>query len=800
MIKNYFKIAWRNLLKNKVYSFINIVGLAIGMAVTTLVALWIVDELSFNSQFEHQDDIAQVYQNMTFNGVTHTSNSIPRPLEFALREKYDHLFKNIAMTSWHSSSYLKYGERNLSIRGNFMQQGILEMLNINIIDGNPLGWDNPTSIVLSQSAAQRLFGAENPIGKTVMRSNSSPLKVTAVYEDLPARSTFSELDFIIPWEFFVRTQDWVSNSKELWDNNSFQLLVQLADGVTMDQVENAISDVKMNASPPDVQQLNPVVILHPMKNWHLRGKFEDGKDVGGRIENVWLFGTIGIFVLLLACINFMNLSTARSEKRALEVGIRKSIGSNRGQLCMQFLSESLVITTVAFLLAMIFVVVAVPWFNTISGKEIAFPFTSLTFWIAALLSIVITAFLAGSYPALYLSSFQPITVLKGKLRVGKNAAIPRKILVITQFSISVALISGTLIVMQQINHSKNRPSFYEREGLIQIPTLSNDFEGKFETMRERFIASGAVVEMATSSSPATEVYSNMTGYAWEGKPEGFQEDLAFTFISYDYMKTLGIPVIEGREFSREFPSDTLAVLLNRTAVKYMGLADPIGTIIRSANPEDPEPPVVVVGVVEDAVIQSPYQTVKQHMYAFDRWENASFYNLRLSPDQPVSTSLKTIERIFKDAFPSVPYSYDFVDQNYEEKFLSEERLASLARMLTILAIIISCLGLFGLASFIAEQRTKEIGIRKVLGASVSNLWLLLSKDFVLLVVISLLIATPVAYYFMKNWIERFDYRINIGLSVFLIAGFGALFLALITVSYQTIKAAIANPVKSLRTE
>ncbi|MGB3590725.1 MAG: ABC transporter permease [Nonlabens sp.] len=800
MIKNYFKIAFRNLLKNKAYSAINIGGLALGMAVTILISLWIADELSFNKQFKNSQRIAQVYQNMTFNGTTHTSNSIPRPLEFALRNQYNHLFENVVMTSWHSASYLKNGDRNLSIRGNFMQAGVIDMLELNITAGNTKGWNDPNNITLSHSAVDRLFGTEDPIGKTIMRGNQYPVTVTAVYEDFPSQSTFAELDFIMPWEFFTSNYDWVKSSQDEWNNNSFQLLVELKDGVTIDQVNDAIAEVKMNAAQADVQQFEPVVFLHPMEDWHLRGTYKDGKNAGGRIENVWLFGTIGLFVLLLACINFMNLSTARSEKRAMEVGIRKSIGSNRSQLIAQFLSESLVITMMAFLLALIIVVASLSWFSNISGKDLSFAYDSWIFWGGSAAFVLFTSIVAGSYPALYLSSFKPIKVLKGKLRVGKWAALPRQVLVVTQFSISIALISGTLIVMQQIDYSKSRPSNYNREGLIQIPTLSDDFEGKFETMRNRFINSGAVTHMAASSSPATDVYSNMTGYTWEGKPQGLQEDLAFTYITYDYMSTLGIPVVEGREFSRDFPSDTLGVLLNRTAVKYMGLTDPIGTVIRSSNPADDEDPVVVVGVVEDAVIQSPYQPVKQHMYAFDRWENASFYNLRLAPDQPVATSLATIENIFKNAFPSVPYSYAFVDENYAEKFKNEEQVATLARVLTILAIIISCLGLFGLAAYVAEQRTKEIGIRKVLGASISNLWVLLSKDFLILVTIALLIATPLAYYFMNDWIQRFNYRTSIGLAVFAMAGICAIALTIFTVSYQAIKAAVANPVDSLKTE
>ena len=394
----------------------------------------------------------------------------------------------------------------------------------------------------------------------------------------------------------------------------------------------------------------------------------------------------------------------------------------------------------------------------------------------------------------------PVEVLKGTFRAGKFAGTPRKILVVLQFTVSVAFIIGTVIVMQQVHYCKNRPVGYDKSGLVQIPVMSQDFEGKYELMRSAFLGSGAVIEMATSSSPTTRIWSNRSGFTWEGKPEGFQEDFAWTEVSSEYAKTLNLKIVEGRDFSREFASDSNAVLLNRTAVKYMGLANPVGTYLKDDDDEDPEPPKLIIGVVEDMIAQSPYESVKQGLYVFDKNGNHSYYNLRLNPKKGVSENLEVIESVFKEHFPALPFQYDFVDEQYARKFESEERISSLAGIFTILAILISCLGLFGLTSFVAEQRTKEIGVRKVLGASIFNVWQMLSRDFVTLVLISCLVAIPIAYYFMNGWLQDYEYRMEISWWVFGVAIGGALVITLITVSFQALKAASVNPVNSLRTE
>ncbi|WP_298893411.1 ABC transporter permease [uncultured Psychroserpens sp.] len=799
MLKNYFKIAFRNLLKNKVYSFINISGLAIGMAATMLIGLWIFDELSYNDYFDDKVTIAQVFQHETNNNETDTGPAIPRPLEFALRQDHADNFKHIIMSSWEQPRYLKYGETNINRQGNAMQEGATDMLNLDIVEGIKDGLKEKNSIMLSQSTAASLFGDDVAIGKIVKVNNQDDLIVTGIYKDIPENNSFSDMDYLIPWKHYVSTQRWLERAKTSWGNNSFQMFVQINDNTTMEAVSAKIKDVK-KIGDPDEAEFNPEMFLFPMKDWYLRGDFENGVQSGGRIENVWLFGVIGIFILLLACINFVNLSTARSEKRATEVGIRKSIGSQRGQLIFQFLSESFLIVILSFVFAVGVVLLFLNGFNNLASKAIVFPWENFQFWAISLLFIIVTAFLAGSYPALYLSSFNPVAVLKGTFRAGRYSSLPRKVLVVTQFTVSIALIIGTLVVMNQIQFSKDRPVGYEREGLIQIPVMSSEFVGKHETMRTQFVASGGAMSMTTMSSPTTNVWSNRSGYTWDGKPVGFQEDLAHTSVNYDFVKTLGLTLIEGRGFSREFATDSNAVILNKTAAKYMGLTNPIGMYIRDSDTEDPFTPLKIIGVIDDMIVQSPYQPVKQAMYVFEQYGNIAFYNLRLNPEKSTSENLALIENVFKKNFPNTPFDYQFVDEEYGQKFRAEERIASLARVFTVLAIFISCLGLFGLASFVAEQRTKEIGVRKVLGASISQLWLLLSKDFITLVIISLIVASPLAYYVMGQWLQKFSYRTSVGWDVFAIACFGALIITLITVSFQAIKAATANPVKSLRTE
>ena len=793
MLKNYFTVAWRNLLKSKAYSAINIIGLATGMAVAILIALWIWDELSYNHYHTNHQELAQVMTTQTFNGETGTGQAVAMPLGIELRSKYGSDFKSVSMASWNFGHILAVGDKKISTTGMFAEPVFPKMFSLRILKGNINGLKDPSSILLSASVAKALFGNGDPLNKTVKVDNKTDLKVTGVYEDLPRNTSFNEMKILIPWEKYIETEPWLKRAMTQWGNHSFQAFVQVNAHGSINQISNKIkkaSMIHLNAATDGVEEL----ILQPMDNWRLYNEFKNGKHAGGRIEFVWLFGIIGVFVLLLACINFMNLSTARSEKRAKEVGIRKTVGSLRQQLIKQFLTESIVVAFIALVVAIILVLLLLPFFNGLSDKEIRLPGGNIYFWLFILAFTLFTGIISGSYPAFYLSGFDPIKVLKGTFRVGRFAALPRKILVVIQFSISIALIIGTIIVYRQIQYARDRPVGYSREGLISIMMSTPDLQGKYDPLRNDLLATGVVENMAESSSPTTQVWSNNIGFSWQGKDPNSLPLFGTVGITMDYGKTIGWKIIEGRDFSRSFPGDSSGMILNESAVKLTGLKNVVGQIIKWDTT-----PHLVVGVVKDMVMESPYEPVKPTIFIMDPgW--ASVISIRIKPSAPLHAALGKIETIFKRYNPGAPFEYKFTDEEYARKFEDEKRIGNLSTFFAILAVFISCLGLFGLASFVAEQRTKEIGVRKVLGASVFNLWQMLSKDFVNLVLISCAIAIPIAWYFLHQWLLKYTYRTDISWWIFIIAASGAMLITLLTVSYQAIKAALMNPVRSLRTE
>lgn len=796
MLKNYLKIAWRNLVRSKGYSVINIGGLAVGMAVAILIGLWIYDELAYDKFHKNYERIAQVMQQQTFNGYRSTGEAIPMPLVTELKNKYGSNFKHLVMSSWQGDRILSFNNKAISIEGNFMDAPAPEMLSLKMVKGTYDGLKDPYSVLLSTSTAQAFFGDEDPMGKIMKISNKLPVKVTGVYEDLPFNTRFRNLHFIAPWDLYVSSEKWVQAARDQnqWGNNSFQLFAQIQQNTEFENINKRIKNVKLENVPADEKKFKAAIFLHPMSDWHLRSNWENGIKTGGFIQYVWMFGIIGVFVLLLACINFMNLSTARSEKRAREVGIRKTVGSDRSQIINQFFGESLLVVIIAFIVAMVIVLLLLPWFNDVTAKKISFPFNESLFWILSVAFILITGLIAGSYPAFYLSSFQPVKVLKGTFRVGRLASLPRKILVVVQFTVSVALIIGTILVNRQIQYTKSRPLGYNNKGIIMIPMNSPEFYGKYDLLRNELKAKEAISEMSESSSPLTQIWSNNGGFNWQGKDPNLDTDFSTIWVTHDYGKTIDWQFTKGRDFSRNFSTDTTAIVVNEAAVKFMNIEKPVGAIVDWNDKK-----YNIIGVVKDMLMESPYNPVKQAVYLVD-YENVNWIFIKLHPAKAVKTSLSEIEEVFKKYIPSAPFDYRFADEAFGEKFQSEERISKLTAFFAALAIFISCLGLFGLASFVAEQRTKEIGIRKVVGASVISLWKLLSKDFVILVVIASLIAIPIAYYYMSGWLHNYNYRTEITWYVFAIAIGGALVITLLTVSFQAIKAALANPVKSLRSE
>jgi ABC-type antimicrobial peptide transport system permease subunit len=530
-----------------------------------------------------------------------------------------------------------------------------------------------------------------------------------------------------------------------------------------------------------------------MAKWRLYNDFENGKNTGGFIKYVRMFGILGLVVLLIACINFMNLSTARSEKRAKEVGVRKAVGSSRKQLIRQFLSESLFISILAFLFALGIVALALPYFNRLTEKEMSLQLTSPIFWIIMIAFTLLTGLLAGSYPAFYLSSFNPVNTLKGNLNIGRSDALPRKILVVLQFASSVILMIGTTIIYHQIQYGKNRPIGFDNRGLISVD-WSDDIGKNWEALRADLLSTGMVMSVCKSNSPPSDIYSNNNGWEWKGS-QLVDKTVVFCTIAtdYDYTKTIGIKLLAGRDFSRDY-ADTNAVILNQAAAKRMGLKNPVGEQLKWNGQN-----MTVVGLIPDVQMESPFRPISPLTIIFNKnW--TGYVNIRFNPNVSASDALKKIQPIFDRYNPAFPFIYRFADTDYAKKFNYEELVGNLAAIIAVIAIFISCLGLFGLASFTAEQRVKEIGVRKVLGASVVSLWQLLSKDFVKLVLISCAIAVPVAWYFMNEWLKGYEYKVEIGIGVFVMVIALSILITLITVSFQAIRAATANPTKSLRTE
>ena len=591
MFRNYFKIAWRNLLKSKTYSFINIAGLAAGMAVAMIIGLWMADELSANRQFKNYDSIYQVMMHQTFDGKRGTQISIPYPLGEELKTKYPDM-KGVAMCDWGQNHSLVYGDKKISKFGHFIGEDAVNMFSLNIQSGDKNPLHDPHSIVLTEETAKALFANESPLDKIVRMDNTVDLKVTAVVSKLPKNSSL-RFDYLMPFQLQESIYPWIKQyHKTNWGNNSWQVFVQLNDRATEKSVDAKIKNVVIAHFTDEnmLKVIKPEVIIQPMSKWRLYNDFENGVNTGGFIKYVRMFGILGLVVLLIACINFMNLSTARSEKRAKEVGVRKAVGSSRKQLIRQFLSESLFISLLAFLFALGLVALALPYFNRLTEKEMSLQVTSPIFWIIMIAFTLLTGLLAGSYPAFYLSSFNPINTLKGNLKSGRSDALPRKILVVLQFASSVILMIGTTIIYQEIRHGKERPIGFDNRGLISVD-WSDDISKHYEALRADLLSSGVVRSVCKSNSPPSDIFSNNNGWEWKNS-QPVEKTVIFSTIAtdYDYTKTIGIKLLAGRDFSRDY-ADSNSVILNEAAVKRMGLKNPVGEMLKWNGK-----PMTVIGV------------------------------------------------------------------------------------------------------------------------------------------------------------------------------------------------------------
>ena len=793
MFKNYFLLAIRQLRRNRGYSFVNIFGLATGMAIALVIGIWANDELSIDQNIPGGNRVVEIMQNQWQKGQTNEKTPpsyvgttvSPALNPWLQKNNYKDVFAQTAMTLWPGQHLLVNGDISIAQTGTSAEYTFPLIFGYRFLSGTAESMRDPNTALISRSTAIALYGTENAVGKTFKYENRRPFTVGGVYADQPANSSLHEVGFFI--SMANEETSWVRNIDD-FENHSCRMFALLAGKVTSDLATARIK----NICSPYVKFAYETYKVLPFQSLYLH--YDESNSVGdGRIAYVRMLGLIGIFILLLACINFMNLATARSEKRAKEVGIRKTVGSLRGHLIAQFLGESVLLAMLSFVIAVALAAFTLPWFNDLAGKTMTFPWANPLFWSLSLLCTLLTGLLAGSYPAFYLSSFRPVKVLKGLFKAGQGASTPRKVLVVTQFSISLALIIGTIVVFRQIQYAKDQPLGYDQGGLITVPDNTQELDKHYEALRQGLLNTGVVANMANSSADLNGFYMN-NFLEWEGMSD-VAKTLTFRdiFVNADFGPTIGWNIVQGRDFSRDHLTDSSAAIVNETGARTLGFKDPIGKTIKHWGKS-----YTIIGVTKNMISNSPYYPVQPAIFMGDGGH--SVFTIRIKQGVPVRTALAAMEPVFKQFNPASPFFYSFLDDEYQKKFNTESRIGNLATVFSGLAMLISCLGLFGLASFVAEQRTKEIGIRKVLGARVTGLWALLSADFVKLVALSMLISMPVAYYCMDQWLQNYALHTSISVWIFVVAGLGLFFVTLATISYQAVRAALMNPVKSLRSE
>jgi putative ABC transport system permease protein len=788
MLKNFFKVALRNLRRNSLYSIINISGLSVGIACSILILLWVQDETSFDTFIPKAEKLHQVWVNAEFDGGIQSWNSVPLPTYEEMKIAHAKIV-NSCVTGWGGERLLTVEDTRLMKRGYFASKEFLQMFEYPMLYGeHNMVMEDPSSIVISREVAMALFGKLDVIGEFIKVDDLSTLKVTGVFEDVPQNSSF-QFDYLIPWKHREVIQEWVVNNKNNWGNYSFQVFIETAGVGDKEEVQNGIKDILTEKGQDDLPR---AFFLHPLLRWRLHTDFENGVEAGGQHEYVKLFTIIALFILVIACINFMNLATARSERRAREVGIRKSLGSNRGQLIMQFYGESLLISSISCVIGILLVLLLLPAYNNLVDKVLYIDLESSAFWLFSLAVIFITGFISGSYPSLYLSSFNPIKTLKGKVSIGKNANLPRKILVMLQFGFAMILIISTIVILKQIDLAKSRDLGYSQEGLISIP-LTDDIDENYDLIKQDLERTGAVVSMTRANSSVTQINSN-NFLGWPGKPESQKVMFVTITTTYDYAQTVGAEMLYGRDFSKDYVTDTAAIVINKSALDLMQIeGDPIGTQLDLWGQKR-----TLIGVIDNILMGSPYEAVRPMFMIIDNWGGSVM--VRLKPTQDMQASMGQVQEVFERHNPAYPFDYSFTDVDFARKYTTINLTRRLSMIFAILTIFITGLGLFGLASYTAEQRIKEIGIRKVLGASVTNLVGLMSMDFAKLVMIAFFIAAPMAYFLLDQYLQRYTIRTSIDWWVFATTGVVALVFALVVVVNQARRAALANPATSLRNE
>ena len=786
MFRLNLKIALRNLWRNKGFTLINLGGLAIGLASCMVLLLYVAYEYGYDKQFTDYDKTYVLYNNQKTSTETFSFMAFPGKLKEDVRTKVSGVSK-VSRLSYPEFQLLTYNQNNFKASASFADPDFLKIFDYKVLKGNPaIFLKNPDGVVLSESLAKKLFGNEDPLNKVVKLDNNESLKVEGVIEDRPKNSTL-EIDYVLSWSLYEKLNPWAIDSP--WGNNFCMMFLQLEDNTRFDQVNNQLHGM-IKAHDKDA---NGEPFIHPLSKWHLYEKFENGKNVGGRIDQLRIFFFLAFCILLIACVNFMNLSTAKSEKRSREVGVRKAIGSTRKNLIAQFMFESILLTTLSMLIAFVLIEVSLPYFNSLLGITLQINYAEWQFWSVFLGLTLTTGIIAGSYPAFYLSSFDPVKVLKGfKLGGGSSLSI-RKFLVVFQFVFAACLIVCTAVIYQQLNYIKNKAIGYDRKNLIQIPTVGElGKKEKRQVLKDELIKSGAIVAVTEYSQSLTGGGNNTYGINWPGKNANDKILVNTRFTSLDLTKTTGMEILQGRDFSKDYV-DTASVLVNEAMVKVMGMKDPVGKMI------DWGQPLRIIGVMKDYVMESAYQKPIPLLIAQNP-DRITTMVLRLNPQNNITSSLSTINGIVKKINPAYPVDVIFVDENFEAKFRNVKLLGTLSNWFGGFAIFISCLGLLGLALFMAEQRKKEISIRKVLGASTTNILTLLNKDFIKLVAIANIIAFPVAYIIINKWLSAYEYRVSISALPFITAIGLSVLIAVLTVSVQSVKVAKANPVDALKYE
>lgn len=791
MFQNYIYSAIRGLCKNRLSTLLNITGLGVGLGAFCLVMLWVADERGFNTYNRNYDKVGLLYKHQSFNGTINTTESNSIPLAAALRASFGQFFDEVVVSSFGAERTIRYNDQTVIKRGYFMEKGGHEILDLQIVQGVPKFPLDPTAILLNEKTAVALFGVEDPLDKIVKIDNKISLKVAGVYKDIPQNSNFRSVSFYADFEAFANMEDWVRKSKALWEENSFPIYVKLAPKADFESASNAITKVAQQHTD---DQSQPNLFVHPISKWRFYPTFANGQPVATGLNNVVIVGSIGFFILLLAIINFVNLVTARASVKAKEIGVRKSIGSTRRGILQMVYAELALLVFGAGFLGLLLAQFGLVWLNRVTRKTLVINFDDPVFITKAIGVLALVALLAGIYPAMYLSSFSPIKILRGfKIGSTKEAGL-RKSLVVFQFSISVALIIAMLVINRQMKYTMDRPMGYDLNRLVQIQKSTPKLRGHFWAMREQLLASGGVEEMAEMNTPLSENWHNQSGIHWRGRPQNSAESFAYVVVTPEFGKTVNWNVAAGRDFDRQFKTDTSAVILNQSAAKLIGFENSLGEQIEFESNR-----YTVIGITEDIIFNSPYENAQPTVF-FMRLANAPFITLRLAAHLSTSEAIGRVEQVIHTFDPEARLNIKFADAELESKFWREAMMLDMISVFAAIAIFICCLGLFGLVTFMAERRTKEIGIRKVLGASVANISGLLAKDFLKLVAVAIVIASPLAYYFMQKWLADFAYRIEIQWWMFAVAGLAAVSIALLTVGFQSVRAALANPVKSLRSE